>query len=350
MTTIVSAEINQIGVNPHRRLHAFPYIDSKLEALQRSIQDVGLWPSVIAREARGSQLWRYEIAFGHHRVEAAKRLGLKEIKLILEPLSDTQMLQYMGRENLEDYNANFLIQLEAWEAALKSGIVMSNSPRGEREIQAIDIAKLLGWTTIQGERTIILNATARACHSAYSLIDGGYMAREQFTELTVHSARELAENTWARMERIDKGAAISKTPLKEVKAAKEFVGKAAAHVARQVRSGDIAPRDIRGHVGMATFNLAAKANKVGPIFRDFCNEVADSLRRTINNDADGEKLLKIEEALSQISILEDWQALRRLQMELVNLGERSERWHNRLTPTKEKVVQLRALENKGAGK
>ena len=36
-------------------------------------------------------------------------------------LSDRDMLRYMGRENLEDYNAVFLIQLESWEAALKSG-------------------------------------------------------------------------------------------------------------------------------------------------------------------------------------------------------------------------------------
>ena len=59
-------------------------------------------------------------------------------------LTDRQMLQYMGRENLEDYNAEFLIQLESWEAAIKSGLVSSGTP--ESRGQHIEISKLLGWT------------------------------------------------------------------------------------------------------------------------------------------------------------------------------------------------------------
>ena len=30
------------------------------------------------------------------------------------------MLQFMGRENGEDYNADFLVMLETWEAATRS--------------------------------------------------------------------------------------------------------------------------------------------------------------------------------------------------------------------------------------
>jgi hypothetical protein len=47
----------------------------------------------------------------------------------------------MGRENMEDYNADFLCMLETWEAAVKF-----RSPTGERKAQPIEIARLLGWT------------------------------------------------------------------------------------------------------------------------------------------------------------------------------------------------------------
>ena len=47
----------------------------------------------------------------------------------------------MGRENMADYNADFLTMLQTWDAAvqhLESGSV--NNP------QVIEITNLLGWT------------------------------------------------------------------------------------------------------------------------------------------------------------------------------------------------------------
>jgi hypothetical protein len=75
------------------------------------------------------------------------------------------MLQHMGRENLEDYNAAFLIQLEAWEAAIRSGLLPECS--GKRQV--IDIARLLGWIRPRGDTTrdgMKINDTVSACHTA----------------------------------------------------------------------------------------------------------------------------------------------------------------------------------------
>ena len=55
-----------------------------------------------------------EIAFGHHRLEAARRLGIGKVPLITDDLSNQQMLQFMGRENGEDYSAEFLVMLNTW--------------------------------------------------------------------------------------------------------------------------------------------------------------------------------------------------------------------------------------------
>ena len=48
----------------------------------------------------------------------------------------------MGRENLEDFSADFLVMLEAWDAA--EMFLSRDSTAGNS--QAIDTAHILGWT------------------------------------------------------------------------------------------------------------------------------------------------------------------------------------------------------------
>jgi hypothetical protein len=47
----------------------------------------------------------------------------------------------MGREDMEDYNSDFLTMLETWEAA--AGRLWPS--REGQEAQYLEIAKLLGW-------------------------------------------------------------------------------------------------------------------------------------------------------------------------------------------------------------
>jgi hypothetical protein len=77
-------------------------------------------------------------------------------------------LQYMGRENLEDYDAAFLIQLETREAAIKSELICGGA---EKNHQPIEIATLLGWTRRRSDDVIVLDDTARACQAAYAPIE-----------------------------------------------------------------------------------------------------------------------------------------------------------------------------------
>src|SRR4249920_1969210 len=92
--------LTSLAPNPMRKLAKYPFNEDKIAALRASIKDVGLWEGVIARK-KGSE---YQIAFGHHRVEASrKELGRDaRIPIIVRDLSDEQMIQFMGRENLED--------------------------------------------------------------------------------------------------------------------------------------------------------------------------------------------------------------------------------------------------------
>jgi len=50
------------------------------------------------------------------------------------------MLAFMGRENMEDYNSDFLTMLETWEAAWE----WAGTSVEVQEVQAIEVATLLG--------------------------------------------------------------------------------------------------------------------------------------------------------------------------------------------------------------
>jgi len=113
MSEIKNINPANLEANPFRGLAKYPYNPDKIDALRRSIKDVGLWEGVIARKKPGG----YELAFGHHRVEAARKERLDRIPVIVRDLTDRQMIEFMGRENLEDFNADFLVMLNSWEAA-----------------------------------------------------------------------------------------------------------------------------------------------------------------------------------------------------------------------------------------
>ena len=86
---IVTARIDLIDSNPHRHLAKYPYVPEKIAALKRSIKDVGLWEGIIGRKVGR----RYQIAFGHHRLEAARRSKLAKVDLIVRNLDDEEMLR-----------------------------------------------------------------------------------------------------------------------------------------------------------------------------------------------------------------------------------------------------------------
>jgi hypothetical protein len=175
------------------------------------------------------------------------------------------------------------------------------------------------------------------------------MSREDFDDITVTAARHIAERAWARIEHIEQSAKSSAQSPRSIEQAKHQIGRGAADTAKQVRKGTVRQKDIRGQVDFNAMGHAARAGRASPLFAVFANAVADNLKHTLQTDSDAEKLAEIEKALSQISMLEDWESLRRLDVELLNLGKRTEAWRERLTPSKEKVVQLKRLEGGRGG-
>jgi ParB/RepB/Spo0J family partition protein len=328
--------IGDIDANPFRLLGDYPFSSRKLEALRRSIQGVGLWEGIIGRR-KGN---RVEIAFGHHRHKAAQLEKMTDIAVIVRDLSDEQMLQFMGRENLEDYNAEFLTMLETWEAGVKF------SSASEKSGEAVAIARLLGWTQIDATGYDKMNSTARACHAAYALINAGHIGRSDLKDLSVKSARDIVERTQSRVEQIDKWAAKNKVSHSAVAKQKGHVSHAAKSVAKQVREGKIAQKDSRKRVDMEAFSRQIKQDRGLPKFAKFGEALGDQISNMLTNDSTHEKLVEVEAMAAEATDPNDIRIIGRLVFELTHLAKRADDHIGKLDLKRIKgasVMPLRAI-------
>ncbi len=63
-----------------------------------------------------------ELAYGHHRLKAVEQEFGSDyiVNLIVRDLDDTQMLQMMARENMEEWGASFPVVLDTIRMAVKA--------------------------------------------------------------------------------------------------------------------------------------------------------------------------------------------------------------------------------------
>ena len=249
-STLREVSLPSIRANPHRRIETYPLNQRKLEALKQSIAQVGFWEGVIVRPADNG----YECAFGHHRLAAARdQLGKDaSIIVVVRDLDDAQMLQFMGRENGEDYNADFLVMLETWEAAIK--FLGAKAPKTDKPLK---IAQFLGWTRLHTDGGLKMTETAQACNAASQLIadDDNDFSRDDLRGLSVKQAREICQATVAHLDTIDRAAAKqaklspeTAPTARQVKRVKKIYAGSARSVASDVREGRIGTEKVRGKI------------------------------------------------------------------------------------------------------
>lgn len=108
--------IKNIHPNPYRDFTLYPYDEEQITKLISSFEENGDWGSLPARpNGTGST---YEIAAGHHRVEALRRLGIKEVDLKIADFDDDQMISIMVRENATQRGQNAGAILDSVAAAM----------------------------------------------------------------------------------------------------------------------------------------------------------------------------------------------------------------------------------------
>lgn len=90
-------KVADLRPNPFREIGKYPIDKAKVERLKLSIRETSFWDNVLCRQSNGI----YEIAYGHHRLEALKGLGINEVNIPVKKLTDAQMVRIMAEENLE---------------------------------------------------------------------------------------------------------------------------------------------------------------------------------------------------------------------------------------------------------
>jgi hypothetical protein len=90
--------VSKIRPNPFRDLNFNGFNSDTVMGLMASIEDTGFWSNITGRLADDG----VEIADGHHRIEALRRLHEDdiEVEIAISELSDRHMLKMMIAENM----------------------------------------------------------------------------------------------------------------------------------------------------------------------------------------------------------------------------------------------------------
>lgn len=322
-----------VDPNPFRKLGEYPYIESKIETLMRSVAEVGLWEGIIARR-RGNRL---QAAFGHHRLEAARRLGVDKIPVIIRELDEEQMIMFMGRENGEDYNSDFVSMLETWEAGIAYLKKLKN------KTDRMTVASLLGWTRIDTGHDNVErpNQLADACDLACQLIEAGHYDRQSFVGMPASAVLDIVQIQTARLNRVDKVAKNFQWDEGKVKKAKGAVVVSGKQAMKAYKAGEIGQKHIRSRAD--DFFLENKSVRKEPALLNMAIQpLISRIDNLLNSEsADGKKLDQLAALLPGIVrdlTGDDERALDGLKVALVHLGKRASTRSHQID--RDKVVPL----------
>lgn len=131
--------LSLIRSNPFRDFDLHPIDPDQVARLRASIDADGFWASVVARKVSDG----YEIAFGHHRVDAARGAGLTHIPIEVRELSDWQMVRMLASENATQRGSTAAAALDAIAAisrVLAFGLLRWDEARFFRNMKNITIS------------------------------------------------------------------------------------------------------------------------------------------------------------------------------------------------------------------
>jgi hypothetical protein len=224
--------VQQLRPNPYRDLSRYPLSREKIEALKASIRSTGFWDNVLVRKTDDGE--HYELAYGHHRLEALKELINERaiepehvLELSVRKLDDATMIRIMANENVNEYHVTSEIIDETIRVTREYIQTQTKTPLSE--ISPSDISQFLGGTWNEDKVGISLQRLG--------LFDRGVIQREQLKGLSHTAAkgiqREVAkvEKTMLRkkMQRLEEDEEVSEQDRKRVRAQVQGV---ANHVAQ----------------------------------------------------------------------------------------------------------------------
>ncbi|RLC88500.1 MAG: hypothetical protein DRJ03_02515 [Chloroflexi bacterium] len=114
MAVAKKVNIKNIKPNPHRNFDIDPIDWDKVDVLVQSYKELTDFGVLPMRAIGGGQ---YELAAGHHRLEAMRKLDLKEVDAKVMQLDTMGMIQTMARENMTQKGATAFAVQDAMAAS-----------------------------------------------------------------------------------------------------------------------------------------------------------------------------------------------------------------------------------------
>jgi ParB family transcriptional regulator, chromosome partitioning protein len=108
-TGLVEVPVQAVAPNPRQPRQGFG--EESLEALARSIQEVGVLQPIVVRKLNGG----YELVAGERRLKAAKLVGLATVPAIIRTTDDTESLREALIENIHRQDLSPLEQASAFQ-------------------------------------------------------------------------------------------------------------------------------------------------------------------------------------------------------------------------------------------
>ncbi|MGH2674744.1 MAG: ParB/RepB/Spo0J family partition protein [Actinomycetota bacterium] len=124
-TGLIEVPVGAVAPNPRQPRQAFE--DEPLEAMARSIREVGVLQPIVVRVLNGG----YELVVGERRLRAAKLAGLATVPAIVRTTDDTESLREALIENIHRQDLSALEQASAFQE-LQEDLGVSQEALAER--------------------------------------------------------------------------------------------------------------------------------------------------------------------------------------------------------------------------
>lgn len=247
-----TVKIESVVPNRWRDFALYPIDQEQVARLVSSIEDTGFWMGL---QGRHSPNGKVELAAGHHRLEAAKSIGIRTIDMDVADLDDEQMLKIMTVENATQRGHSSAAIMDSVNASVRSialkeygegGRILPPSGRGDQHE--------IGWRQILASvpRGSLTEVEVKAALAA--LKESGHYAK------AIDAALELGRRkAQSRLEEIERQR---KTAEEEERRAAEEAGKRQVAAEAAAKAAEEAHRKAQANKAKQEELAAKRAEEV----------------------------------------------------------------------------------------
>lgn len=268
--SIQMVPLKDVIANPYRHIEKYRISEEKIEALLRSYASSSFWDGSIQGRESAKRRGKIEIAFGHHRVEAARRAKIDRIGIVVSDRSNEEMIRMMHHENASEFKHDALVAVEEIETLIdaysRKEIDFGAPPVNARQTyyannmpySAMTIARFLGSVTADGQAT-------PAFRKAFDAYQERHATHDALQTLAPSERSEVAVQTVVSAVKAARRAAVKrKLDEPQIKRAEK---RAADQAAKEVKeTGGFRARNMAVGIGKAASEqVAGKKPKTLPM-------------------------------------------------------------------------------------